>query len=195
MSETLTRNTDLKGREIDPIEFHKWERENDPVPVGPTGHLSELGETPKCWLAPSGEMVANGHPFFPSALVPAPTHPLDLWRKQVDYARADLAWAEEDFRNLKRQSLGYEIEFGWSMKWRPSYGTQTGNAVTDLRVLAAAIRKKREAWTAIYEVNIPDEVRRERKKKADMERSDAEWESHQEAERANRRNEIQSIEP
>ncbi len=138
-------------------EFDVWFSHSDPVPIDRNGRFVKEGQV-FAWLAQNGDYVVNGDGgWFGAELYPAPTDPIGLYKRELDYARADLAQAEESFHNLKNSLLGTSRLDPNRLRWRSSYGPKPDDDVSRLTALAKAVKARVEALEKLIQ-NRPSEL-------------------------------------
>lgn len=144
------------------------------------------------WLLPDGaSIVENG---FGTRLFEPPSDPKGRIRARIDYVQAKLAVAEKAFETLKGALLGnttqegMPITYTWQeQEFGPAPGRDGTAALLVLKEIADRHRGVLQGLQQQYDA-LP-EVQAERRKAADLERSQAEARSRESAKRL----EIQAI--
>ncbi|MBL9164454.1 MAG: hypothetical protein JNL18_17135 [Planctomycetaceae bacterium] len=156
----------IEGKPIEAGDFHRWEREQDALPITSNGQLCTYGVALVGWLGRDGSFAQDGLYHNPLTLFPPSTDPDRNWQDRHNYAVADLKQATADFENLKASALGLAGAgtFGDS-DWRPSYGEKPGDIEAMLTQIAEAVRVKREALEDI-EANPSPGVAKQREEQA-----------------------------
>lgn len=184
-------------KEMNATEFHKWEREQDALPIDGSGKLCSYDLKLAGWIGRDGSFVRDGDHLMrrPLTWLPAPTDPLQEWKRQMDYAKADLERTLSDFNDLKSLALGEDGTSSRRFKWRPSYGADTGHDYeTGLLQLVEAIRLKRLAFERL-DSDPPLVVAQQREVEAKRKAQEAEWKENARRTREDRINRIRSISP